>query len=198
MSCLNDRGVHPLFVFFNNIGSVVARLGSTDSELYNTLKILENYSDGYNTNIATALTVALDELKTSEDKNAVKSIVLISDGGTECEGDVLSYDRAVLERAKRENVRIHTVALGDNAVMDNLREIADVTGGTSFVYAFHNASYIADKVFSLPQIYGYIDVTPTVHIQEKDILGSEAYLKNLRKRSFVELSYVINYSYNIL
>ena len=72
----NRQGV----VFFNNNGSVVARLGSTESELKNTLKILEMYKDSYNTNIKTALGVALDELLTSEDENAIKSIVLISDG----------------------------------------------------------------------------------------------------------------------
>ncbi len=35
-------------------------------------------------------------------------------------GDILSYDREVPERAKREDVRIYTVALGDGAVTKNL------------------------------------------------------------------------------
>ena len=171
----NKQGV----VFFNENGAVLASLGSTKTELSNTLGEICN---GYNTNIRTALGVALDEVLSSDAQNAAKSIVLISDGGTKYGGDTLFYDREVLERAKAENVRIYTVAVGDNAVKENLDEIANVTDGLAFTYKINNASTIVDEVFAHQAYHNYIHVTPTEQIKEEDILGSEAYLKKLRLR----------------
>lgn len=171
----NKQGV----VFFNDNGAVLAKLGSTKAELNNTLGEICN---GYNTNIRTALGVALDEVLSSAGQNAAKSIVLISDGGTEYSGDNLSYGREVLERAKAENVRIYTVAVGDNAVKENLEEIANVTDGLAFTYRINNASDIVDEVFAHQAYHNYINVTPAEQIKEEDILGSEAYLKKLRTR----------------
>lgn len=187
----NKQGV----VFFNNNGTVLAKLGSTSAELRNTQRMISN---SYNTNIKTALEVALDEVLSSNDKNAVKSIVLISDGGTEHSGDILSYDKEVLERAKEENVRIYTVAVGNNAVTENLEEIANVSGGTAFTYTINNASLIADAVFAHQAYYKYINVTPTVRIEDDEILGSEAYLKRLEERVYSEVSGMLNYSYTLL
>lgn len=181
----NKQGV----VFFNENGAVLASLGSTKTELSNTLGEICN---GYNTNIRTALGVALNEVLSSDAQNAAKSIVLISDGGTKYGGDTLFYDREVLERAKAENVRIYTVAVGDNAVKENLDEIANVTDGLAFTYKINNASDIVDEVFAHQAYHNYINVTPTEQIKEEDILGSEAYLKNLRLRVFLHLSEVIN------
>ena len=172
----NKQGV----VLFNDHGSVEARLGSPSAQLSNTLADICN---GYNTNISTALDVALKEVLSSADKNAAKSIVLISDGGTAYSGDNLSYDKAVLERAKAADVRIYTVAVGNNAVRQNLEEIAFVTDGIAFNYNnIKNASDIADKVFAHQANHNYIGVTPVEQIKEEDILGSEAYLKGLRER----------------
>lgn len=177
----NKQGV----VFFNNNGAVLAKLGSTKAELNGTLGEICN---GYNTNIRTAVGVALNEVLSSDDQNTAKSIVLISDGGTEYSGDTLSYDREVLERAKAENVRIYTVAVGNNAVKENLEEIANVTDGLAFTYRNNNVSDIVDEVFAHQAYQNYINVTPTEQIKEEDILGSEAYLKKLRTRVHLHLS----------
>ena len=171
----NKQGV----VFFNENGGVLASLGSTKTELSNTLREICN---GYNTNIKTALGVALDEVLSSGDQNAAKSIVLISDGGVKYGGDTLFYDREVLERAKAENVRIYTVAVGDNAVKENLEEIANVTDGLAFTYRINNSSDIVDEIFAHQAYHNYINVTSTEQIKEEDILGSEAYLRKLRMR----------------
>ncbi len=186
----NKQGV----VFFNENGAVLASLGSTKTELSNTLREICN---GYNTNIKTALGVALDEVLSSGDQNAAKSIVLISDGGTKYGGDTLFYDREVLERAKAENVRIYTVAVGDNAVKENLDEIANVTDGLAFTYKINNASDIVDEVFAHQAYHNYIHVTPTEQIKEEDILGSEAYLKKLRLRTSLYLPNATG-TYNVL
>ncbi|MBD5485378.1 MAG: VWA domain-containing protein [Lachnospiraceae bacterium] len=174
----NKQGV----VLFNDHGSVEARLGSPSAQLSNTLADICN---GYNTNISTALDVALKEVLSSADKNAAKSIVLISDGGTAYSGDNLSYDREILERAKANNVRIYTVAVGNNAVRQNLEEIANVTGGLALTYTINNASFIADEIFAHRAYQNYINVTPNGQIKEEEILGSEAYLKKLRERVFL-------------
>ena len=173
----NKQGV----VLFNDHGSVRARLGSTSAQLSSTLADICN---GYNTNISTALDVALKEVLSSADKYAAKSIVLISDGGTACSEDNLSYDREILERAKANNVRIYTVAVGNNAVRQNLEEIANVTGGLALTYTINNASYIADEIFAHRAYQNYINVTPNGQIKEEEILGSEAYLKGLRERVY--------------
>ncbi len=173
----NKQGV----VFFNNGGSVLAGLGSAKAQLNNTLGMICN---SYNTNISTALEVALNEVCSSADPDAVKSIVLISDGGTEHSGDTLSYDREIAERAKEENVRIYTVSVGKDAVTENLEEIADVSGGIAFTYTInYNASSITDTVFAHQAYHNYIDVTPAVRIKEEEILGSEAYLERLNERA---------------
>ena len=81
VSNLNKQEV----VFFNNGGSILAKLGSSKTELNNTLNSICHC---YNSNISVALERALNELISSGEEDTIKSIVLLSDGGADYE-DVL-------------------------------------------------------------------------------------------------------------
>lgn len=115
---------HNIAVRFNNKGTI-EKIG--DAQTVSSADIFKSSTINGGTNIASGLDLALANFTTNSATS--KTIILVSDGIT-----TKNQISKVIEKAKKANVKVYTVAVGKQGDTDftSLQEISTETGGQFF------------------------------------------------------------------
>lgn len=138
----------------NNLDSSYIKMGlvsfnnkqSVDSGLTTNKNTLNSYINSYKgsgqTNIGDAIKVAVNQLESSGN---AKTIVLISDGGTNLPSNAKNYAKQQAEIAGQKGVKIYVIGVGSisNTNKNLLESIASSSGGLYWHYTSSSASSVA-------------------------------------------------------
>ncbi len=171
---LNDNVGIVLFGDFAFIASPVTYEKEIVSEM---VSYLQTGMAGDNTAIGEGIEQAIRALSFSKAKNKV--IILLSDG--EHNSGRIAPKEAVKLAQERE-IKIYTIAVGDDFDPAMLHEIAEQTGGKS---------YAAVNEEELSEVYGLIDQLESSQIKSQQFLKKEYYYQYLLLAAFALLSLYI-------
>jgi Flp pilus assembly protein TadG len=145
-----SSGLHP--TADHNVGVLEAVLDESFSHLSSTVLSSSNLEAGKYTNY-TGTGAAIGDASHyltygSEARDeARKSIVLMSDGhANRPSGNGPRYARAMARYAAGQDVTIHTISLGNDADLELMQDIADITGGTHFDATGSGESVLTERL----------------------------------------------------
>jgi len=131
-----DSGLHP--TADHNVGVLESALDDQFSRLKNSVLNANRLEAGKYTNY-TGTGAAIGDavhylLNGSEARdNSVRALVLMSDGAANRpSGNGPGYAREMAQYAAANDVKIYTISLGNDADLDLMQDIADITDGTHF------------------------------------------------------------------
>lgn len=133
---LYDSGLHP--TADHNVGVLESGLDDRFSRLKNSVLNANHLEAGKYTNYTgtgAAIGDAVHYLMNSSDTrgNSVRALVLMSDGAANRpSGNGPGYARQMAQYAADNDVKIYTISLGNDADLDLMQDIADISGGEHF------------------------------------------------------------------
>jgi len=133
---------------YSDTASLAVPLTTTKDAITRTIYSLTTTSSVDRTNIGQAIQIAHEELVTStrSDSDAIKTIILLSDGIANCDETGFCLDEPAMWRiaeqyvitqatlAASDTVRIYTIGFGDTVSETLMRQVANISGG-KYYYA---------------------------------------------------------------
>ncbi|HLP84451.1 MAG TPA: VWA domain-containing protein [Phycisphaerales bacterium] len=152
ISSLDRNDLIGVIAFDNNASAVVPLRRNDD--INNTIKEVRDIGPGGGTNIAAGMELAIDML---QDVNAkTKHVVILSDGKSQRENDLPDLARELVAMG----AKVSTIAVGDDADLGGMSNIANIGNGTY---------YYASNPNALPKIFlKAIRVVRTPLVREGD------------------------------
>lgn len=137
-NCLNDRLGFALYTSAD--GEAVLESPMTNDFCHVADLVRHRQAGHYDslTNISAGMATARQEFERNGRRGACKVMVVMTDGQANLPGNTGLARKRVLEEAqaaKAAKINVVTIALGSDADTSMMQEIADITGGVSFVIA---------------------------------------------------------------